>query len=459
MNRRSWIAAAGLLLAACTVGPNYSRPDADLPKDFGVAQSPLPPADHWWTLFNDPVLDRLVDEALAANHDLKAAAERIEQTRAQLAITRADQLPSVGVDASRSRSRASAFGSVPIPPEFLETNDNRLVLRFAWELDFWGKYRRASEAARAEIVASEAGRDAVRASLIGEVVRGYFALQALDRRIEAVARTLESRVKSLELQKLRLDAGVVSEFEYRQVESDLRTTEALVPITRQQRVRQEGALTVLFGRTPRQVYESRVERGAPSIHAAVEVPAGMPSDVLLRRPDIREAEARLHAANARIGVARAAYFPSISLTGYYGGESQSLGDLFSGPARTWSLAGGLLQPLFAAGQIRGGVDLASARAREATELYQKAVANAFREVRDAIEAQTNLREAFAAQQERENALSRTLELSRLRYDNGAISLFEVLETERQLLFARLDAIDAERDRRAAIVDLYLALGA
>jgi multidrug efflux system outer membrane protein len=191
----------------------------------------------------------------------------------------------------------------------------------------------------------------------------------------------------------------------------------------------------------------------------VDVPAGLPSDLLLRRPDLREAEARLHAANARIGVARAAYFPSITLTGYYGGESQVLGDLFSGPARTWNIAGGLLQPLFAAGQIRGGVDLANARTREAAELYQKVVANAFREVRAAIAAQTNLREASAAQQARERALTRALELARLRYDNGTVSLFDVLETERQLLLVRLEAIDAERDRRAAIVDLYLALGA
>jgi len=164
-------------------------------------------------------------------------------------------------------------------------------------------------------------------------------------------------------------------------------------------------------------------------------------------------------AGARIGVARAAYFPKISLTGFYGGESRSLGDLFSGPARTWNIAGGLLQPLFAAGQIQGGVDLADARTREAAELYQKAVANAFREVRDAIAAQTHLREAFAAQREREGARARTLELARLRYDNGTTSLFELLETERLLLGARLEAIDAERDRGDAIVELYLALGA
>jgi multidrug efflux system outer membrane protein len=238
----------------------------------------------------------------------------------------------------------------------------------------------------------------------------------------------------------------------------LRTSQALIPVLRQQRVRQEGALAVLFGRTPREVYAAQVDRGTSTPPLVTEVPAGLPSDLLLRRPDLREAEARLHAANARIGVARAAYFPSISLTGFYGGESQSLSDLFTGPARTWNLTGALLQPLLAGGQIRGGVDLANARTREAAELYQKAVANAFKEVRDAIAAQTNLREAYTAQQERERALARTLELSRLRYDNGAVSLFEVLETERQLLLARLDAIDAERDRRAAIVDLYLAMG-
>jgi multidrug efflux system outer membrane protein len=453
------IAALALLVAGCSVGPNFKRPDVDLPKDLGVAQSPAPAPERWWALFSDPVLERLVDEALAANRDLKAAAERVEQSRAQLSITRADQLPSVGIDGSAERARASQDSAFPLPPEFVYSNTRRLVLRLSWELDFWGKYRRATEAARADMAASEAGRDAIRASLIGDVVRGYFALQAIDRRLETLERTLAGRNKALELQKLRLDRGVVSELEYRQVESDMRTTQALLPVLRQARVRQEGALAVLFGRSPREVYEARVDRAAPTVPPMVEVPADLPSDILLRRPDLREAEARLHAANARIGVARAAYFPRITLTGFYGGESQRLSDLFSGPARTWNIAGGLLQPLFAAGQIKGGVDLANARTREAAELYQKAVANAFREVRDAIAAQTNLRDAFVAQQERERALARTLELAQLRHDNGTFSLFDVIETERQLLLARLDAIDAERDRRAAIVDLYLALGA
>ena len=453
------VALCTMILAGCTIGPDYQRPDVDLPKDFGVAQAAQPAPERWWRVFSDPVLDELEGEALAANRDLGAAALRIEQARAQFAIARSDQWPDAGIEASRSRTRSSRLGNFALPPDAIESNANRLVLRASWELDFWGKYRRATEAARAELAASEAGRDAIRASLAGDVARGYFTLRALDRRQEVAERTLAGRDKALELQKLRLDAGVVSELEFRQVEADLRAAQALIAVLRQQRLRQEGALAVLLGRSPREIFAASVARGAPVTPLAVEVPAGMPSELLLRRPDLRQAEARLHAANARIGVARAAYFPTITLTGFFGGESRALGDLFTGPARTWNVAGGLLQPLFASGAIKGGVNLADARTREAAELYQKAIANAFREVREALAAQSNLRDADAAQQERERSLARALELAKLRYDNGAVSLFEVLETERQLLLSRLDAIDAERDRRNAIVDLYLALGA
>jgi len=462
LSHRIWAPAcagvASLLLVSCTVGPDYKRPDLDLPKDDGVTQSSATAPQKWWSVFGDPVLDRMVDEALAANYDLKAAAARIENARGRLAIARAPLTPDVGVRGSVSRDRASALGSVPIPPDFLETKTHRLELAASWELDFWGKYRRGSEAARAELVATEAGQEAIRLSLIGEVVRGYFALEALDRRLDVAERTLTGREKALEMQKVRLDAGAVSELEYRQVESDWLGARALVPALRQLRIRQEGALAVLLGRTPRDVMEARIDRGAPGL-PTVEVPAGIPSDLLLRRPDVRVAEEQLHAANARIGVARAAYFPSITLTGYYGGESQALGDLFTAQARTWSIAGGLLQPLFAGGQIRGGVQAAEASTIEAEMTYRKAVANAFREVRDAIGAQSNLREVAVAQRGRETALERTYELARLRYDNGAVSLFDVLDTERQLLLVRLEAIDADRDRRDAIVDLYLALGA
>lgn len=448
-----------LLAAGCAIGPNYERPEADLPKDFGIVQGQAQAPEKWWALFQDPVLDKLVEEALAANRDLRAAAARIEQARGQFMVERAALTPDAGIDYGASRTRNSERSAFPMPAEFLESNTHRLVLRASWELDFWGKFRRATEAARAELAASEAGREAIRRSLVGDVVRGYFALRALDMRLESLERTRGGREKSLELQKLRLDAGVVSEFEYRQVESDLRAAIALVPVVRQQRAVQENALAVLLGRSPRQLFDEAMPRGTPALLTSVEVPAGLPSDLLLRRPDLREAEARLQAANARIGVARAAYFPSITLTGFFGGESTSLSDLFSSAARTWSVAGNLLQPLFAGGQIRGNIVTAEARTREAEELYQKAIANAFRETRNAIAAQTNLREAHVAQQDRERALARTAELARLRYDNGAVSLFEVLEAERQLALARLDVIDAERERRNAVVDLYLALGA
>jgi len=371
-----------MFLAGCAIGPDYERPKVDLPTEYGVAQSPAPPAQKWWSVFGDPVLDRLVDEALAANYDLKAAAERIEAARGRLAIARAPLTPDVGIQGTISRDRASQLGAAPIPADYLETKTHRLALVASWELDFWGKYRRASEAARSELAATEAGRDAIRASLIGDVIRGYFALEALDKRQEVALRTLETREQAFSMQKVRMDSGVVSELEYRQVESDLRGAQALVPALRQLRIRQEGALALLLGRTPRELYDGRVDTGTPDV-PAVEVPAGLPSDLLLRRPDLRQAE----------------------------------------------------------------------------ELYRKTVTNAFREVRDALYAQTNLREVSTAQRGREAALTRTYELSRLRYDNGAVSLFEVLETERQLLVVRLEAIDAERDRRDAIVDLYLALGA
>lgn len=456
---RALALAAAALVASCTVGPDYERPAIELPASFDVPQARIAAPGRWWALFDDPVLDRLVDEALAANHDLRAAAARVDQARAQLGIARSDQLPDAGIDARRSRDRASQLGSFPLPPDAIETDTHRVLLRASWEIDFWGKYRRATEAARAELAASDAGMQAVRASLVADVARGYFALRALDGRLESVSRTLLGRNKSVELQKLRLDAGMVSELEYRQVESEMRNTEALVPTLRQAIARQEGALAVLLGRSPRAIYQAAIGRGAPAATAAVEVPAGLPSDLLLRRPDLRAAEERLHAANARIGVARAAYFPSITLTGFFGGESQALADLFSSSARTWSVAGGLLQPLLESGAIRGGIEAADARTREAAELYRKAIADAFREVRDALHAQGNARDALAAHQAREAALARTAELARLRYENGAVSLFEVLEAERQLALASLDAIDAEHGRRNAIVDLYLALGA
>ena len=451
-------AAFGAALTGCAVGPDYARPEMELPEQIVAAPSASPATQRWWAVFNDPVLDRLIDEALAANRDLRAAASRIEQARAQAAITRSDQLPSAGIEATRSRDLASSLGAFPPPANALKSNTNRAVVRFSWELDFWGKYRRASEAARADLVAAEAGRDAVRSSLVSEVARAHFALEAIDLRRAVTLRTLEGRRESLKLFRLRLDAGVISELEYHQFEAEVRAAQAAVPAIERERSRQESALAVLLGRSARAIFEGDIERGQASVPEAVEVPAGLPSELLRRRPDLRQAEAQLMAANARIGVATAAYYPSLSLTGFLGGQSQALADLFTGPARTWSMAAGLLQPIYGGGQIRGGVELADARTREAAARYDALVANAFREVRDAIADQSTARDVLVAKRARESSLARALELARSRYGQGLTGLLELLDAERQLLQVRLERIDADRDRRNAVVDLFVAMG-
>ena len=292
MNKIAIASILSALLAGCTVGPDYERPPVELPGNLGVPSTTTTTVpDQWWKVFNDAVLDSLVAEALDANRDLKAAAERIEQARAQFTITRSDQYPQAGVEAIKSRDKASAVGPFPLPSDAIYSDTNRLVLRASWELDFWGKYRRATEAAKAELAATEAGRDAIRNTLIGDVVRGYFALRALDESAAIAERTLVGRSKGLELQQLRYDSGIVGELELNQVRSDVEGARALIPAIYQRRLRQEGALAVLLGRSPREVYAARVERGI-TYDAVVEVPAALPSDLLLRRPDLRQAEER-----------------------------------------------------------------------------------------------------------------------------------------------------------------------
>jgi multidrug efflux system outer membrane protein len=458
MNRPVLAALGALALSGCiNVGPDYVRPESTLPEKWGTP-APLAAVDPaWWKLFNDAELNKLVDEALANNRDIAIAAARVEQARGQLAVVRSDQSPDVGIRGSHGRERQSQSGSFPVEPQYVVANSNRWGLAASWELDFWGKYRRATEAARADLLATEAGRDAVRATLVSDVVRGYLSIGALDRAREIALRTLEGRRIAMDLQQQRLAAGVISELELRQLEASVAAAEALVPALEQDRLRQETALAVLLGRSPREVYDVKIARGTLATPMP-QVPPGLPSEILLRRPDLRESEARLVAANARIGVARAAYFPSIGLTGFYGSESVQLSNLFTGPASAWNLVGGLTQPLWAGGQIRGGVEIAEARQQEAALQYQQAIANAFREVRNALSAQSNASEAVAAELKREKALAAALELQVLRYKGGLTNLFELLQTESDLLQARLLLIDAERLQRAAIVDLYTALG-
>ena len=466
--RRSSISLAVLaMLAGCAVGPDYKRPALELPAAYAAAPqgaatvaTTSPDATAWWTTFNDPVLNRVVDEALKNNLDIAAAAARVAESQALLGLAISDQLPSAYATAGSSRVRNSqavpGAGQNGFP---VESTTHRIALNLSWEIDFWGKYRRASEAARADLMSVEANRNGVKLSLVTQVVQGYFSLLALDAEVVAIEEAVRRGNEALGLQQKRFDAGVISEFDFQQRAAEVDSVLTQLPPLQSQRGRQERALAVLTGRTPRAIMEEKFYR-SPTLTPVnpIVAPAGLPSDLLLRRPDLIEAEQKLAAANARIGVARAAYFPSISLTGLFGGESSALGDLFTGPARVWSFAGQLTQPLWGAGRVTRGVDVAEARNDQAVAAYRNAIANAFREVQDAIQAQTAAREVNEIEQRRVTSLGKSWNLAKLRYENGIANQLEVIDAERQLLLAEMNRLEAERALRAAVADLYKALG-
>ncbi len=460
------IAALGLaaLLAGCAgLNPDYTRPAVDLPQAWrdapaeGVRAQDAP----WWKVYGDPVLDRLIDEALANNASVMLALARVDEARAALGATSAEQLPYVTAGANRNRTRLSQRGATPLPPGFdPEHNDTRVSADVSYEIDLWGRLRNATQAARAELLATEAARETVRIALTSDVAQGYFALRALDAQLAATRRSLATRTEALELQKKRAQLGDISEYDYRQLEADVAAERAQVPVLEQQRAQQENALAVLLGRSPRAIYEGALEAGTDPEEqtVAIVVPSGLPSDLLLRRPDLVQAEQTLVAANARVAVARAAYFPRISLTGSLGSESVALSDLFTGPAGIWQAAIAVSQPIYGGGRFDAQVEAAGARERQALARYRLAIQNAFRDVRNALVAQAKARERLAAEGDRAAALRTTLRFARLRYVNGMTSQLEVLDAERNLLAAEQNRIDALRAQRAAIADLFKALG-
>jgi multidrug efflux system outer membrane protein len=402
----------------------------------------------------------MVDEALAHNSDFALAIARVDEARAQLGVTRADQLPGVNGKVDASRNRISERSPTFFPGIEQRYTDLNASLNASWEIDFWGKYRRATEAARADLLASESNRDAVRLTLIADVSRGYFNLRSLDAQVAVTQQTVATRLESLALQRKRFEAGVSSELELRQVEAETAAAQALLPSLETQLAQQETALSVLLGRSPREIIGSPPERGAAieALTVPPAVPAGLPSDLLERRPDLQEAEQRLVAANARIGVAKAAYYPSISLTGIFGAESTTLADLFISPARVWQFSASAAQMVFDAGRTRSQVKAATARQQQALAQYQSAIQNAFKDTLDALVAQRKARETFEAEQVRVAALQKALDLARLRYENGVSSLLDVLDSERGLLAAQLNRVEAQRTQLTATTDLFQALG-
>lgn len=458
------LAAAVLaaLLAGCATGPAYERPAAELPSTWQgtPAQGVAATGDRWWALYADPALDRLIEEALAHNQDLALATARLDEARALARVADSQLAPAIDAGFQRDRTRSSERSSMQLPPDVpLERNTYRGQLNVAYEVDLWGRLRGAGKAARADMLASQAARETVRIALTSQVTQSYYTLLALDTQAETTRRTLELRSRNLELQKIRRETGIIGDFEFRQLEAETAAARAQLPALERARTAEELALAVLLGRSPRAIMEGAIARTTDKGEAPPPVvPEGLPSDLLLRRPDIVAAEQQLIAANARIGAARAALFPRISLTGYLGGESASLGDLFTGPARIWQLAFALAQPIFQGERLFAQVEAVKARERQALAQYQKAVQEAFREVRQALSAQDRSREIFEAEGARAAALREALRLARIRHENGLSSQLEVLDAERNLLAAELNRADALRARRAAVADLVRALG-
>lgn len=446
-----------LVLAGCMAGPDYRRPAVPLPATWRLEEKEAKDVVDtlWWKQFQDPVLDGLIETALRENNDIKIAASRVEEFLGRLSVTRAGLFPQIGAGALHQRTDATRYTN----PAWPATADNpysdfRTFVNASWQIDLWGQLRRATEAARADLLATTEARSGVVLTVVTTVAVAYIDLRDLDEQLEIANRTVESRRHSLGLFKLRFGRGLISEVELSQAESEYESALTTVPLIQKLIAEEENALSVLLGRNP-----GPIPRGRSLGELVIpDIPAGIPSQLLERRPDIRRAEQNLAAANARIGVAKAAYFPAISLTGAYGVESTSLSNLFTGPARMWSYALPMTVPIFSGGAVSGNVKAAEAVRSENLYRYRQVIQQAFREVEDGLVDQHKTREQLDAQRRQVEALRNYARLARLRYESGYTSYLEVLDAERSLFSGELSCARTRGDLFRALVTLYGSMG-
>ncbi|KLU26385.1 RND transporter [Caballeronia mineralivorans PML1(12)] len=445
-----------LALAGCLLGPNYERPAVDAPPAFRFAEPEAKDLVNtaWWEQFQDPALNALIATALADNKDVKIAAARVEQFLGQFETTRSQLFPQVAAGFNAQRQRVP-LGSTQLPagvgPVF---NQFQATLSASWEIDFFGKLRRQTEAARANLLSSEEGRRATILTLVASVASSYVNLLSLDRQLDIAKSTVASRAASVNVFQLRFSGGEVSQMELAQSQSEYQASLATIPQIELQIAQQEDALSILLGHNPGDIARDR-ELDDLALPA---VPAGLPSELLERRPDLRQAEQDLIAANALIGAARALYFPSISLTGLFGSASTRFSSLFTGPARIWSYAGATTLPIFTAGSIGGQVKQAEAQQQQALFQYQKAIQVAFQEVADALVSLQKTREQLVVQGSQVDALRNYARLARLRFEGGYTSYIEVLDAERSLFNAQLSYAQTQGVVFTSTVSLYKAMG-
>jgi outer membrane protein, multidrug efflux system len=455
MRRTAIAIAIALALVGCTTTPT-APPQLDLPA--GTASDPS--LERWWTNFNDTTLTALVDEALARNLDLRAAMSRVDTARAQVKLAQGYLYPSVNLGADASRSRSTQVGAVPLfgfPPV---NNDYHVGVNASYEVDVWGKYRTSTRAAQDDLLASQYARETVRTVVVADVAQTYFQLLAADAQLKLLEDTLKSRNDTVALQRDRYQGGIIGEYDLAQAEAERAAVASDIALVQRAIGQLESALAVLLGRSPREVFSPQLAREEERLRllSVPTLPEGLPSNLLERRPDIRSAEAQLASANRRIDVARADYFPSLSLTGTYGSESAALHSLFTGPAAIWSIGAALAQPLLNFNSIEANVETKTAQRDQAVIGYQQTVQVAFKETHDALVSNQTTRDALSAQTERTERLQRALDLAQTRYQSGYSPYLEVLDAQRQLLQAQTLQILAARDVRLAVVDLAKAMG-
>lgn len=451
------LAITASLLCACALGPNYKRPAVDIPIGFRTEAKDVAEGTEvdWWRQFNDPVLDELIKTALKENYDLRLAAARVEEYIGYYWISRADFFPAIDATGARGEQRASERAATPIP-SYINNPDKfyQQAFRGSWEIDLWGRIRRANEAARAEILSTEEARRGVILSLVSSVANAYITLRDLDRQLEISRETVKSREDWYKLFQMRFEGGVISELELSQARSEYEQTLSNIPNLERQIAFQENGLSILIGKNP-----GPIPRGK-SIDELVffPIPEGLPSDLLERRPDIRQAEAILVAANARIGVARSLYFPAISLTGAFGWSSTHLSGLFTPPAKTWNWAAGFDFPIFQGGAIIGQNKVADAQQKEALINYRQTIQNAFLDVENALSGRKKFGEQLEIQGRQVEATTTYANIARLRYENGYTSYIDVLDAERNLFSAQLGYVQTKGNLFFALINVYKSMG-
>jgi multidrug efflux system outer membrane protein len=457
MSARKLALACALVLAGCAVGPDYERPAMNLPGAYtepDVGDAATVRAD-WWKLYGDPQLDSLVAAALERNADIRLAVARIEEADANLRVANAAFLPEIDLGGNANRTRFSTTTAVPTPAGVPSVrSDARLALSTSFELDFWGRLRREAESVRAQVLSTRYAKDVVALTLAGLTAQTYFALRSFDAQIIVTRETILTRQESLDYVRARAKGGIASDLEVAQAEGALADITVQLKELQRQRALFEHQLAIFAGQLDLTLSDGDIR----TLPAPALPPAGLPSVLLERRPDVRQAEQQLVSANAQIGVAKAAMFPTFTLTGFGGGESTNLANAVTRGSSIWSLGLGVSMPILDWGRYRGLTDAAIARQHQATALYQQAVETAFREVADAL---SSVRLTSSAEQDYQasvDAARRALRLSRMRYDAGYSPYLEVLDAQRQ---ANLSEIAALRNRQAllsATVDLMKSLG-